>query len=44
MFQKLYKTDEFIKWINRLSQKAQRLVHSRLEMISIGHFGDHKKF
>ena len=44
MIQKLYKTDGFIKWTKKLSKKAQRLVHSRLDMISIGHLGDHKQF
>lgn len=37
-------TPEFNHWLNGLQIKARTIVKARLDMISIGHFGDHKRF
>ncbi len=40
----ILKTAEFEGWLNQLPPKAKTIVLARLDMISIGHFGDHKRF
>lgn len=37
-------TSEFNDWLDSLQIKARTIVKARLDMISIGHFGDHKRF
>ncbi|MBC7711862.1 MAG: type II toxin-antitoxin system RelE/ParE family toxin [Rhizobacter sp.] len=38
------KTFEFLKWFYKQPPKTQVIIISRLDMLSIGHFGDYKKF
>ncbi len=38
------KTDEFEFWLSRLPPKTRTLVKARLDLIAIGHFGNHKRF
>lgn len=38
------KTAEFEEWLEGLQSKYRAIVLARLDMISIGHFGDHKRF
>lgn len=38
------KTSEFEHWLDRLPPKTKSIMIARLDMISIGHFGDHKRF
>ncbi len=40
----ILKTDEFEEWLARLAPKTRAIILARLDMISIGHFGDHKRF
>ncbi|MBI5139554.1 type II toxin-antitoxin system RelE/ParE family toxin [Candidatus Nomurabacteria bacterium] len=40
----ILKTGEFEDWLDRLPPKTKTIVLARLDMISIGHFGDHKRF
>jgi putative addiction module killer protein len=40
----VFKTDEFEEWLDGLQPKQRTIVVARLDMISIGHFGDHKRF
>lgn len=40
----ILKTPEFEHWLDELSEKIKTIVLSRLDMVSIGHFGDHKRF
>lgn len=40
----ILKTSEFEEWLDRLPPKTKSIVLARLDMISIGHFGDHKRF
>ena len=37
-------TSEFDDWLADLPIKTSTIVKARLDMISIGHFGDHKRF
>ena len=41
---KILKTAEFQGWLNRLPAKSKSIVLARLDMLAIGHFGDHKRF
>ena len=40
----ILKSTEFEDWLERLPPKTKSIVLARLDMISIGHFGDHKRF
>ena len=40
----ILKTEEFDSWLSRLPPKTRATVLARLDMISVGHFGDHKRF
>jgi len=37
-------TEEFDSWLETLAPKARAIVLSRLDLLSLGHFGDHKRF
>jgi putative addiction module killer protein len=41
---RVFKTFEFISWLDGQPPKTITIITARIEMISIGHFGDHKKF
>ncbi len=38
------KTTEFEKWFSKLQSKLKAIVVSRLDLLSLGHFGDNKRF
>lgn len=38
------KTDEFINWLENQPPKTRAIVTARLDLVSIGHFGNHKRF
>lgn len=38
------KTSEFEKWFSKLQPKLRAIVTARLDLLSLGHFGDHKRF
>ena len=40
----IFKTAEFDAWLGSQQLRTQTLIESRLDLISIGHFGDHKRF
>jgi putative addiction module killer protein len=40
----ILKTQEFDDWLESLPPKAKVIVLARLDMISIGHLGDYKRF
>ena len=40
----ILKTTEFESWLNELSNKTRTIVLARLDMLSMGHFGDCKRF
>lgn len=40
----ILKTGEFEEWLADLAPKIRAIVLARLDMISIGHFGNHKRF
>lgn len=37
-------TAEFAVWLELQQPKVRNIVKTRLDLISIGHFGDHKRF
>ena len=41
---RVLKTTEFEKLFSKLQPKLKALVTARLDLISVGHFGDHKRF
>ena len=41
---KVLKTEEFEKWLKKQQPKVRVLVISRLDLLSLGHFGNHKRF
>ena len=41
---KVLTTSEFDSWLEDLPIKARTIVKARLDMVSISHFGDHKRF
>ncbi len=41
---KVLKTLEFEKWFSKLERKSQAIVTARLDLLSLGHFGNHKRF
>jgi putative addiction module killer protein len=40
----LYRTDEFEGWLNEQQPKLRTLILARLDLVSLGHFGNHKRF
>ncbi len=38
------KTDEFEKWLSEQQPKVRTITKARLDLISLGHFGNHKRF
>ena len=40
----ILKTPEFIAWLNKQAPKTKAIITARLDMLSLGHFGDHKRF
>jgi putative addiction module killer protein len=40
----ILKTDEFTDWLNEQPSKTRAIVIARLDLLSIGHFGNHKRF
>lgn len=40
----ILKTAEFEAWLAELQPKTRIIVLARLDHISLGHFGDHKRF
>jgi putative addiction module killer protein len=38
------KTDEFEEWLDDQPPKVRTVIKARLDLISIGHFGNHKRF
>ena len=40
----ILKTPEFIAWLNKQAPKSKVIVTARLDMLAVGHFGDHKRF
>jgi putative addiction module killer protein len=41
---KVLKTSEFDDWLGLQAPKTRAIIKARLDMISIGHFGNHKRF
>lgn len=41
---RVLKTFEFESWIKLQPPKTRAIITARLDMVSVGHFGDHKKF
>ena len=44
MTYRILKTAEFEVWLSKQQPKIMTLVMARLDLRSIGHFGDHKRF
>lgn len=40
----ILKTDEFNDWLRGLPAKQRAIVLARIDLISLGHFGNHKRF
>lgn len=40
----IVKTADFDAWLEQQQPKIRTIVKARLDLISIGHFGDHKRF
>lgn len=38
------KTPEFDTWLEEQQLKVRTIIKARLDLISLGHFGDHKRF
>ena len=38
------RTEEFDKWLDKQAPETRVIVISRLDMVSLGHFGYHKRF
>jgi putative addiction module killer protein len=38
------RTDEFDKWLTKQPPKTRTIILARLDMLTLGHFGDHKRF
>lgn len=38
------KTEEFEDWLESQPPKVRTVIKARLDLISIGHFGNHKRF
>jgi putative addiction module killer protein len=44
MMYQILKTSEFEHWLSKQQPKIKTLVTARLDLLSVGHFGDHKRF
>jgi putative addiction module killer protein len=44
MTYRILKTNEFELWLSKQQPKIRTLVVARLDLLSVGHFGDHKRF
>ena len=44
MTYEVLKTGEFEEWLAEQQPKIRALVLARLDMLSLGHFGNHKRF
>ncbi len=44
MTYQILKTSEFEHWLSKQQPKIKILVTARLDLLSVGHFGDHKRF
>ena len=40
----VYRTEEFDEWLTEQQPKTRIQILARLDLISIGHFGNHKRF
>jgi putative addiction module killer protein len=40
----ILKTDEFEEWLSEQQPKVRTIIKARLDLISLGHFGNHKRF
>ncbi|MCM2280684.1 MAG: hypothetical protein NDI61_02425 [Bdellovibrionaceae bacterium] len=40
----VFKTEEFEVWLNAQPPKIRTIIKARLDLISLGHFGNHKRF
>lgn len=40
----ILKTDGFNDWLNTQSPKIRAIILARVDLISLGHFGNHKRF
>ena len=38
------RTEEFDKWLDKQAPKTRVIILSRLDLVSLGHMGDHKRF
>jgi putative component of toxin-antitoxin plasmid stabilization module len=38
------RTNEFDKWLSKQPPKTRAIITARLDLLSLGHFGDHKRF
>ena len=38
------KTSEFESWFRSLPPKTRTIITARLDLIAVGHFGNHKRF
>lgn len=38
------KTNEFDDWFSSLPPKTKAIITARLDLLSVGHFGNHKRF
>lgn len=41
---KVLKSEEFDTWLSNQDPKLRTIITSRLDLISLGHFGNHKRF
>ncbi len=41
---KVLKTDEFDDWLEDQQPKIRTMIQARLDMVAVGHFGNHKRF
>jgi putative addiction module killer protein len=44
MTYRILKTSEFELWLSKQQPKIRTMVVARLDLLSVGHFGDHKRF
>ncbi len=40
----IFKTGEFNDWLNNQPPKLRTIILARVDLISLGHFGNHKRF
>ena len=40
----IIRNTEFNEWLNGISKSKQLIIEDRIERLSWGHFGDHKRF